>query len=120
MSLYVPVRAFAALKETLADFYGSPPPDEMLEKWWESKFLPAYAESNEWSAIKTAPKTGQSFLAYDPDLYGKCIAAWVNGGWCVAMGSGQYGLAYEERPFTHWRTLPLHPALKAAPGGLRE
>ena len=108
MSLYVPVRAFAALKETLADFYGTPPPDGMLEKWWGSKFLQSFAESEVWTPIKTAPKDGRTFMAYDPNFYGVCLARWGDGVWCVTKGSGQ-GYAYEERPFSHWKSLPLPP-----------
>lgn len=32
----VPLRALMALKQALADFYGAPPPDQMLIEWWRA------------------------------------------------------------------------------------
>jgi hypothetical protein len=61
-----------------------------------------------WQPIATAPRDGKPFLAFDPSLFGICIAQWDRIGWVVDKGS-QDGLPYEDQPLSHWMPLPDPP-----------
>jgi hypothetical protein len=62
----------------------------------------------EWKTIDTAPKDGQKILAWDPSLFGVCIAEWWYGSWLVDKGS-QNGGGYQNMPISHWMPLPGAP-----------
>ena len=64
-----------------------------------------------WQPIETAPKDGRRFLAYDPSLFGVCIAEWANGGWYVNQES-QDGFGFHHLPLTYWMPLPEPPDRK--------
>jgi len=57
----------------------------------------------EWQDIKTAPRDGDDFLAYDADvgMYAARYLRWLN----------RFGFAWNEAPIraTHWMPLPAPP-----------
>ena len=63
---------------------------------------------SKWQPIETAPKDGTKILAFDPSLFGICLAIWYQGGWYVSEES-QDGSGYEDMPISHWMPLPPPP-----------
>jgi hypothetical protein len=59
----------------------------------------------EWKTIDTAPKDGQKILAWDPSLFGVCIAEWYVDGWFVDKSS----LNNYKIHLSHWMPLPEAP-----------